>query len=63
VNLRESARIDCPYCGERLDLLIDASVSEQEYIEDCRVCCRPILLHVTVNSDGTPTVTARREDE
>jgi hypothetical protein len=63
VNLRESARIDCPYCGERLDLLIDASISEQEYIEDCRVCCRPIVLNVTVGEDGSVRVETRREDD
>jgi hypothetical protein len=63
VNRQETTRIDCPYCGERIELLVDCSASEQEYIEDCSVCCRPILLQVAVDDDGTPTVTARREDD
>jgi hypothetical protein len=58
-----SARIQCPYCGERLSLAVDASVRVQEYIEDCQVCCRPICLAVQVDEHGTPSVSARREDE
>ena len=25
----------CPYCGEPITLLIDSSLSEQNYVEDC----------------------------
>ena len=32
----------CPYCGEPIELLIDTSITEQEYVEDCEVCCNPI---------------------
>ena len=41
--------VSCPYCGEGTDLLIDGSEPEQEFIEDCQVCCRPIT--VTVSSE------------
>lgn len=37
-----SSDIHCPYCGERIGILLDASAGEQDYIEDCQVCCRPI---------------------
>lgn len=43
--------IDCPYCGEPIDLLIDTSVPSQCYIEDCQVCCRPISVSVEVDED------------
>lgn len=36
--------ITCPYCWQRIGVLLDLSVSEQEYVEDCSVCCRPILI-------------------
>ena len=39
-----SQRIACPYCGEPIEVLVDPSVEDQEYIEDCSVCCRPIIL-------------------
>lgn len=42
----------CPYCGETIELLIDDSEAEQDYIEDCEVCCQPISVQVRVNDDG-----------
>ena len=42
----------CPYCGEVIDVLIDGSVERQEYIEDCQVCCRPIVFQVQVSDDA-----------
>lgn len=33
----------CPYCLEKISMLLDISVDEaQSYIEDCEVCCQPI---------------------
>lgn len=34
----------CPYCWEEISMLLDASVAQQTYIEDCEVCCNPIQL-------------------
>jgi len=36
----------CPYCGEPITMLLDLSEPEQEYVEDCEVCCNPIALRV-----------------
>ena len=55
--------IGCPYCGETISILVDESVSEQNYVEDCQVCCRPIVLNVVVDPDGEVTVVGRGEDE
>lgn len=63
MSLQETAYIDCPYCGKRIELVIDCSIGNQEYIEDCQVCCRPISLYVIIDEDGAPRVEARREDE
>lgn len=54
--------VDCPYCGERLDLLIDTSAGAQSYVEDCQVCCRPILLEIQCN-DGAVDIQVQRENE
>ncbi len=32
----------CPYCWEEISMLLDPSVSQQTYVEDCEVCCNPI---------------------
>ncbi|GAB3316887.1 CPXCG motif-containing cysteine-rich protein [Luteimonas notoginsengisoli] len=55
--------IGCPYCGETIALFVDGSAGDQQYIEDCQVCCRPIQVTVTLDADGEPTVGVRAEDE
>lgn len=55
--------IQCPYCGEDIEILLDCSIEQQRYIEDCQVCCRPIEFHVTVNYEGEPYVTVASENE
>jgi len=42
---------------------VDDSLPEQNYIEDCQVCCRPIVLDISVDMDGDVTVCPRSEDE
>ena len=37
----------CPYCWEEVSMLVDPSVRQQTYVEDCEVCCNPIELSVT----------------
>ncbi|MCE3009281.1 MAG: CPXCG motif-containing cysteine-rich protein [Proteobacteria bacterium] len=38
-------KFKCPYCFERISMLLDVSVSDQQtYVEDCEVCCNPISL-------------------
>ena len=60
----QSIDIVCPYCGESFELLVDPSVDEQDYIEDCYVCCRPIHLGVVCDeASGTISVLARDENE
>ncbi len=59
----DSVLIQCPYCWETLDISVDPSVAEQEYVEDCQVCCQPIVLHVTFDDNLTPQVEARAENE
>lgn len=53
----------CPYCGELIELLVDCSVGEQEYIEDCQICCRPITLKVSIDLEGLPEIAAYHENE
>jgi len=37
----------CPYCWQEISFVLDLSVAEQNYIEDCEVCCRPIQIFYT----------------
>jgi hypothetical protein len=55
--------VDCPYCGEQIEIVVDLSEAEQSYVEDCSVCCRPIVFSVTVDDEGNPNVVAAHEND
>lgn len=57
--------VSCPYCGEIFNTLIDysplfdgnhlidsADTQAYTYIEDCQICCQPILFTPIVGQDG-----------
>jgi len=67
-NLEESPivdelTIDCPYCGETIDILVDNSAGEQEYFEDCPICCAPILLVISIDRLNNIQLVAKRDNE
>ncbi len=43
---------DCPYCGEEISMLLEPSMSVQQYIEDCEVCCNPIEIQFAGDEEG-----------
>jgi Cysteine-rich CPXCG len=55
--------VHCPYCGEEIEIVVDGSVEHQQYVEDCSVCCRPIVLTVVADDGEVLSVDARSEDE
>ncbi len=62
MSLLETVNVICPYCGEQNELVIDTTVSQQEYIEDCFVCCRPMVITVAIEDDGEVYVAVRTEE-
>ena len=62
MNGTQAVDVDCPYCGEHIEVVVDCSVDYQEYIEDCAVCCRPITLSVSIDDEGGITVMPRDEN-
>ena len=57
----EAVNIQCPYCWEVIEITVDCSVSSQEYVEDCEVCCRPIVMNIELSEEGIPSVDVKRE--
>ena len=55
--------VGCPYCGETISVLVEDSLPEQDYIEDCQVCCRPIVFRVAVGYDGAIQLDVRADNE
>jgi hypothetical protein len=41
----------CPYCWQRISMILDPSVKGQTFIEDCEVCCQPIQVRYSVEDD------------
>ena len=55
--------VNCPYCGEPTWVAVDPDGgSEQRFVSDCEVCCRPIEFRVAIGSDGAATIEALTED-
>jgi hypothetical protein len=48
----------CPHCWEPITMLLDLSVREQTYVEDCEVCCRPIHIHYAAERGALTTFEA-----
>jgi len=63
MNLQDDHTLDCPYCGETLAVLIDASVPQQIYVEDCHVCCQPMVVRVRVEDGIVTELNVRQESD
>jgi DNA-directed RNA polymerase subunit RPC12/RpoP len=62
MSLDDEARYACPTCGEEIVVPIDRQAgSNQSYVEDCPVCCSPIVLRVQIEDDGEITIQAEPE--
>jgi hypothetical protein len=60
----DSKAVQCPYCGEPFETAVDVAAGTAEYVEDCPVCCRPILFRVATDPDGEVlSVELRRDDD
>ena len=53
-------RFTCPYCWEQISMVLDLTATEQEYVEDCEVCCNPIALRFTARNGMIVHLEARK---
>ena len=63
MNVDENEFINCPYCWEQIEVSVDCTQSENSFVEDCHVCCRPIHFTVYVDEDGVPSVYVRTDND
>lgn len=65
MELLKQAGIDCPACGESQWIDVDTSAGDQTYVEDCQVCCRPMVVTITLpeGAGGDPQVNVRAEND
>lgn len=41
----------CPYCWEEVSILLDPSIKNNVFIEDCEVCCNPLEFSVQFENE------------
>lgn len=61
-NFVEEVALTCPVCNAPISVLVDGSAGSQSYIEDCEICCRPLVIRVTVSGEGIESVQANSAD-
>jgi hypothetical protein len=49
MELEKEHFFQCPFCGEHISMLFDLTSNTTDYIEDCEVCCRPVLISYEVS--------------
>lgn len=60
----QTIEVHCPYCGEAFTTCVDTSCLPQNYIEDCYVCCAPIVFDIQINPlDGELQFVVKQENE
>ena len=52
--MQDEGTYTCDACGEEIVIPLDlSSGTRQDFVEDCPVCCRPNVIHVEVEEDGS----------
>jgi transposase-like protein len=60
----ELVPLNCPYCGEDVELDVDESGgSRQSFVQDCPVCCRPWQVDVRLDPEDGWKATLRKEND
>lgn len=52
----------CPYCWQQISMVIDPYLEDEEYIEDCYVCCRPIVVNFRLSNDEIVSFSGKQID-
>jgi Cysteine-rich CPXCG len=58
--MHEEFVVECPYCGEHVDVYVEADV-RGSFIQDCEVCCNPWRVDVR-DDNGERYIAVRRAD-
>ena len=56
MDLLQTHIISYPYCGENKEMIVNYSETEQDYVESCQVCCRPINFYINVMDEGVDII-------
>jgi hypothetical protein len=51
--------LQCPFCGQRFDLMLDTSLPDQQITTDCEICCRPFVVMAECEPGGILALSIR----
>jgi len=57
----ETLEVICPYCHQVTCVEVDSRHKSQHFIEDCQVCCRPILFTIECEDGEVASYSADRD--
>ncbi len=61
-TVKDEASYICDACGEEIVISVDPSAgAEQEYVEDCPVCCRANVIRVHFDENREASLDAEAE--
>lgn len=56
--MQDTATVDCPFCGQSMELLLDTNLASQRFVTDCEVCCRPFEVTAECENGDVLSVSA-----
>ena len=60
--MNDEATYVCDCCGEQIVIPIDPSAGrQQQYVEDCPVCCHPNVLSIELDDSGAVRIWSEHE--
>ena len=59
----EAVEIFCPYCGEPSTISVGVAEEDDDFVQDCPVCCRPWKVRIRIRRDGSADITVAAEGE
>ena len=59
----ESVEVTCPFCGEPSQITVNPGEEDEDFVQDCPVCCRPWAVRVHTRRDGSVEVRVVPEGE
>lgn len=61
--MNDEIDVTCPVCGEPSTISVTSEEEDEEFVQDCPVCCRPWQVRVKVRRDGSVEVSVSAEGE